>query len=124
MPDDTCPNCGSADVVVVSARARWDVLCRSCGQEWKMTDSELETSQLPHYVVVLLGARNPYDGEGGLRVVTADTPEEAVRKAHTNPPSTVAVKYAWVARLAEPYSPVLVPADVPQPTWGQPKAAR
>lgn len=89
-----------------------------------MTDSELETSQLPHYVVVLLGARNPYDGEGGLRVVTADTPEEAVRKAHTNPPSTVAVKYAWVARLAEPYSPVLVPADVPQPTWGQPKAAR
>ena len=78
----------------------------------------------PTWVVILLGARNPYDGEGGLRIVTADTAEEAVRRAHANPPSTVAVKYAWVHRLAEPYTPVLVPADVPTPEWGRPRPAR
>lgn len=77
-----------------------------------------------HYVVILMGARNPYDGEGALRIVHAENPEQAVRVAHPKPPSTTAVKWAWVAELAEPYQPTLVPALVPTPEWGQPKAAR
>ncbi len=76
------------------------------------------------WVVILLGARNPYDGEGGLRVVTADTAEEAVKAAHVHPPSTLAVRYAWVHRLAEPYQPTLIPADIPTPEWGRPRPAR
>lgn len=77
-----------------------------------------------HWIVVLLGARNPADLDGGLRVVTADSAEEAVRRAHENPPSTLSVKFAWVHRLAEPYEPVLVEADVPKPEWGKARAAR
>lgn len=76
------------------------------------------------YVVILMGQRNLWDGEGGLRVVRAHTPEEAVRTAHDRPPSTLGVKWAWVTQLVEPYHPTLVPADVPKPEWGKPKAAR
>lgn len=79
---------------------------------------------LPHWVVVLLGARNPYDGDGGLRIVQARTAEEAVREAHTHPPSTIAVKFAWVHKLADPYDPVLIPADVPKPEWGKARHQR
>lgn len=77
-----------------------------------------------NWVVVLMGSRNPYDGEGGLRVVRAKTVEQAVREAHERPPSTVAVKFAWVHRLAEPYNATLIPADVPSPEWGTPKRSR
>jgi hypothetical protein len=77
-----------------------------------------------NWVVLLMGSRNPYDGDGGLRVVTASSAEEAVRRAHERPPSTLAVKYAWTARLAEPYEPTLIPADVPKPEWGKAKPAR
>lgn len=77
------------------------------------------------WIVLLLGARNPYDGDGGLRIVRgADTAEEAVRKAHERPPSTLAVRHAWAHRLEEPYNPTLIPADVPVPEWGTPRAAR
>jgi hypothetical protein len=79
------------------------------------------------YIVLLMGHRNPYDGTGALRIVQAPAgtpPEEIVRKAHERPPSTTAVKWAWVAELAEPYQPTLVPADVPKPEWGKPRAAR
>lgn len=76
------------------------------------------------WVVVLLGARNPYDGEGGLKVVQADTAEEAVRAAHPRPPSTTQVRHAWTHRLTDPYTPTLIPADVPKPEWGQPKERR
>lgn len=82
------------------------------------------TEEHSHWVVILMGARNPYDGEGGLRIVRAATAGEAVRAAHPNPPSTTRVKFAWAHRLAEPYNPTLVPADVPKPEWGDPKEHR
>jgi hypothetical protein len=75
------------------------------------------------FVVVLLAARNPYDGEGGLRVVQAETAEAAVRAAHPRPPSTMKVRWAWAAELADPYAPTMVPVDVPEPEWGKPKPA-
>jgi hypothetical protein len=81
-------------------------------------------SSRPTWVVLLLGARNPYDGEGGLRIVQADTAEEAVRAAHPQPPSTLKVRHAWTHRLADPYDPTLVPADVPKPEWGTPRSGR
>ena len=76
------------------------------------------------WVVILLGERNPWDGEGALRVVDATTAEEAVAKAHDRPPSTLAVRFAWTAQLAEPYEATLIPADVPKPEWGKPRPAR
>lgn len=88
----------------------------------KIVAQKYGTDPDPVWVVVLMGSRNPYDGEGGLRVVHAPDAETAVRNAHDRPPSTVAVKFAWVCQLAEPYEPVMVPADVPKPEWGKPKS--
>ena len=80
---------------------------------------------MSHWVVLLLGRNGmPYDGKGGLRVVEANTAAEALAAAHTRPPSTLKVRDAWIAELAEPYAPTLVPADTPNPEWGRPRAAR
>jgi hypothetical protein len=71
------------------------------------------------WIVLLMGSRNPSDLDRALSIVQADTAEEALRAAHTRPPSTLTVRHAWVHRLAEPYSPTLFPADVPKPEWAQ-----
>lgn len=73
------------------------------------------------YVVILMGRRNPWDGEGALRIIDAADPEAAVRAAHTRPPSTLHVRWAWVHELAADARPVMVPADVPKPEWGKAK---
>lgn len=57
------------------------------------------------------------------RVVRADSPEEAARQAFPIPPSSLHVKHAWVAALAEPYLPTQVEIDVPKPKWGKARPA-
>ncbi len=73
------------------------------------------------WIVLLMGSRNPSDLDRSLSIVQADTAEEALRAAHTRPPSTLSVRFAWVHRLAEPYSPIMFPADVPKPEWAPAK---
>lgn len=60
---------------------------------------------------------------GTPRVVQADSPEDAARQAFPTPPSSLHVKHAWVAALAEPYSPTQVEIDVPAPKWGRARPA-
>lgn len=79
---------------------------------------------MSHWIVLLLGRRNPWDGDGALKVVEAETAEEAVRLAHPRPPSSLQVRHAWTVRLAEPYAPTLIPAEVEAPEWGKPRTAR
>jgi hypothetical protein len=58
------------------------------------------------------------------RVVRADDPETAARQAFPEPPSSLNVRHAWVAALAEPYAPTQVEIDVPKPTWGKARPAQ
>lgn len=74
------------------------------------------------YVILLMGERNPYDGEGALRIQAADTPEEAVRLAHQRPPSTFKVHHAMVFETLEPWLPTIVELDVSS-EWGRSRSA-
>lgn len=60
---------------------------------------------------------------GTPRVVRANSPEDAARQAFPIPPSSLHVKHAWVAALAEPYQPTQVEIDVPKPKWGKARPA-
>ena len=76
------------------------------------------------WVVILLGHRNPADIDGALRVVFAESAEEALTEAHEIPPSIFTVSNAWVHELTEPYNPTLVPVEVLKPEWGKPRPAK
>lgn len=61
---------------------------------------------------------HPWSDRKALRLVAADTVEQAVREAHDFPPS-YDVDSAWVVEVVG--QPTIVPVRVPRPEWDAPK---
>lgn len=67
------------------------------------------------FLVLLLNRQGrPWSDTKALRLVVADTAEEAVRAAHDFPPS-YDVSHAWVIEVKG--QPVQIPVRVPRPEW-------
>jgi len=69
------------------------------------------------FCVLLLNQQgHPWSNRKALKLVAAETAEDAVREAHDYPPSHD-VSQAWV--VADVGQPVFVPVRVPRPEWGE-----